>query len=197
MFQDISNTRLRSNSQLRYSVASNIGYFKNTFPPKPNKSPTETQFNDSKDTLAGPLNLSKSKDKKNPSKFVPKHARTRTAAEDDPMDHLSFKFKQQQSQTNTPKTSTPRTNTPSMEKLTVSINVQSNHNNHTPTTVSNFQKFLAKKLNSTLSPKSQFRTPHLADFDIGPCKGEGRFGKVYPALHKRTGFLLAIKKIKK
>jgi aurora kinase, other len=37
----------------------------------------------------------------------------------------------------------------------------------------------------------------LADFEIGPCKGEGRFGKVYPARHKKSGFLLAIKKIKK
>jgi len=37
----------------------------------------------------------------------------------------------------------------------------------------------------------------IEDFQLGPCKGEGRFGKVYPAIHKKTGWLLAIKQIKK
>ena len=37
----------------------------------------------------------------------------------------------------------------------------------------------------------------LADFQLGECKGEGRFGKVYLAIHKKTGFLCAIKQIKK
>lgn len=32
---------------------------------------------------------------------------------------------------------------------------------------------------------------------LGECKGEGRFGKVYLAIHKKTGFLFALKKIKK
>jgi serine/threonine protein kinase len=37
----------------------------------------------------------------------------------------------------------------------------------------------------------------IDDFTLGACKGEGRFGKVYPAVHKKTGFLLAIKKVAK
>ena len=37
----------------------------------------------------------------------------------------------------------------------------------------------------------------MSDFHIGSCKGEGRFGKVYMAVHKKTGFLCALKKIKK
>jgi aurora kinase len=41
------------------------------------------------------------------------------------------------------------------------------------------------------------REPRLADFTIGECKGEGRFGKVYMAVHKQTGFLCALKKVKK
>lgn len=32
---------------------------------------------------------------------------------------------------------------------------------------------------------------------IGEIKGEGRFGKVYVAIHKKTGFLCGLKKIKK
>jgi hypothetical protein len=68
------------------------------------------------------------------------------------MDHPNFQFKLQQSQTNTPKTSTPRTNTPSMEKL--AINIKTNVSNHHSNTVSSFQKFLAKRLSATLSPKS-------------------------------------------
>lgn len=131
---------------------------------------------------------------------MPKHTRTRTATDDDPMDHPNFNFKQLQSHANTPKTSTPPTNNTSAEKSNPTIHLQTNYpqnqQDRTPKTVSNFQKFLANKLHSTLS-KSQFRTPRLCDFEIGPCKGEGRFGKVYPALHKRTGFLVAIKKIRK
>ena len=37
----------------------------------------------------------------------------------------------------------------------------------------------------------------IEDFQLGSCKGEGRFGKVFPALHKKSGFLVAIKQIKK
>lgn len=32
---------------------------------------------------------------------------------------------------------------------------------------------------------------------LGECKGEGRFGKVYLAVHKKSGFVCALKKIKK
>jgi hypothetical protein len=37
----------------------------------------------------------------------------------------------------------------------------------------------------------------LDDFHIGSVKGEGRFGKFYPAIHKKTGILVGIKEIKK
>lgn len=37
----------------------------------------------------------------------------------------------------------------------------------------------------------------LNDFHLGSVKGEGRFGKFYPAVHKKTGFLVGIKEIKK
>lgn len=37
----------------------------------------------------------------------------------------------------------------------------------------------------------------IEDFQLGACKGEGRFGKVFPAIHKKSGFLLAIKKVAK
>jgi len=37
----------------------------------------------------------------------------------------------------------------------------------------------------------------IEDFHLGPCKGEGRFGKVFPAIHKKTGWMVAIKQIKK
>lgn len=39
--------------------------------------------------------------------------------------------------------------------------------------------------------------PCLDDFHVGDCKGEGRFGKVHLAVHKKTGFVCALKKIKK
>ena len=48
-----------------------------------------------------------------------------------------------------------------------------------------------------VSRKSLGAEPKLSDFHIGSCKGEGRFGKVYMAVHKKTGFLCALKKIKK
>lgn len=35
------------------------------------------------------------------------------------------------------------------------------------------------------------------DFDIGKCLGHGRFGKVYHAIHKDTGVVVALKKITK
>jgi hypothetical protein len=37
----------------------------------------------------------------------------------------------------------------------------------------------------------------IEDFQLGPCKGEGRFGKVFPAIHKKTGWMVAVKQIKK
>lgn len=41
------------------------------------------------------------------------------------------------------------------------------------------------------------RAPKLSDFVLSKCKGEGKFGKFYPAFHKATGFLFGIKVIKK
>lgn len=41
------------------------------------------------------------------------------------------------------------------------------------------------------------RTPRLTDFVLSPCKGEGRFGKVYMAVHRDTGFVCGLKKVRK
>ena len=41
------------------------------------------------------------------------------------------------------------------------------------------------------------RQPKLEDFELGESKGQGRFGKVYAAIHKKTGLVVALKKIKK
>jgi serine/threonine protein kinase len=59
-----------------------------------------------------------------------------------------------------------------------------------------FQRTAIKRLSST-TPSRERSTFGLDDFQLAPCKGEGRFGKVYPARHKITGFLLAIKQVKK
>lgn len=37
----------------------------------------------------------------------------------------------------------------------------------------------------------------IDDFKIGRKLGEGKFGCVYQAIHKKTGFLFALKKMKK
>lgn len=50
---------------------------------------------------------------------------------------------------------------------------------------------------SMIARTQSTKDPDLNDFIIGECKGEGRFGKVYMAVHKKTGFLCALKKIKK
>jgi len=33
----------------------------------------------------------------------------------------------------------------------------------------------------------------LSEFIIGPCKGKGRYGKVYLAIERQTGFIYALK----
>ena len=37
----------------------------------------------------------------------------------------------------------------------------------------------------------------IKDFKFGKCLGHGRFGKVFQAIEKKTGFLVALKKISK
>lgn len=37
----------------------------------------------------------------------------------------------------------------------------------------------------------------INDFQLGACKGEGAFGQVFPAIHKATKMLVAIKKVPK
>ena len=63
--------------------------------------------------------------------------------------------------------------------------------NQTDPTGSYFQLALSKK------PSSKTPELKIEDFQLGACKGEGRFGKVYPAFHKKSGYLLAIKKVAK
>lgn len=55
-------------------------------------------------------------------------------------------------------------------------------------------KKLSVRPKEPLSPASELK---IDDFELGSCKGEGRFGKVYPARHKKSGMLVAIKQIKK
>lgn len=45
--------------------------------------------------------------------------------------------------------------------------------------------------------RDSFKEPKLDDFVLGQCKGQGRFGKVYLAVHKKTGMIFALKKIRK
>lgn len=54
-----------------------------------------------------------------------------------------------------------------------------------------------KTSNFSSKAKESFSELKIEDFQLGSCKGEGRFGKVFPALHKKSGFLVAIKQIKK
>ena len=50
-----------------------------------------------------------------------------------------------------------------------------------------------------MKPKSRSSRGKLSihDFELGKCKGEGAFGQVFPALHKETKMLVAIKKVPK
>ena len=86
----------------------------------------------------------------------------------------------------------------------LSKNAQMNMNMISTDTTGNYYQQVNHKRISSLSaytPRKQKEREReeikLEDFDLGSCKGEGRFGKVYPARHKKSGFLLAIKQIKK
>lgn len=37
----------------------------------------------------------------------------------------------------------------------------------------------------------------LSDFMVGPCKGSGRFGKVFLAFHRKSGWMVALKRVEK
>ena len=47
---------------------------------------------------------------------------------------------------------------------------------------------------SFLKGRTQLR---LSDFRVGPCKGSGRFGKVFVAFHRKTGWMVALKQVEK
>jgi len=51
-----------------------------------------------------------------------------------------------------------------------------------------------KPSSQSLSSKSKVS---IHDFELGKCMGEGAFGQVYPAVHKATRMLVAIKKVPK
>ena len=44
-----------------------------------------------------------------------------------------------------------------------------------------------------MQPKRKMR---MDDFEVGACRGEGRFGKVFMARHKPTGWLVALKRVR-
>jgi hypothetical protein len=59
------------------------------------------------------------------------------------------------------------------------------------------RKLSATQLNrkpSFLKGRAQLR---LSDFMVGPCKGSGRFGKVFVAFHRKTGWMVALKQVEK
>lgn len=41
--------------------------------------------------------------------------------------------------------------------------------------------------------KNRQKRMKLSDFLIGSVKGKGRFGKVYQAIHRKTGWMVALK----
>lgn len=61
------------------------------------------------------------------------------------------------------------------------------------------KKLLERKLSSaSIKPPSKPQVvSKIHEFQLSECKGEGRFGKVYRAHHRQTGFLCAVKVIKK
>jgi hypothetical protein len=44
-----------------------------------------------------------------------------------------------------------------------------------------------------MSSSINFQKLSLDDFKLGKVKGLGRFGRFFPAIHKRTGMLVGIK----
>lgn len=57
------------------------------------------------------------------------------------------------------------------------------------TTQKQVSTFAQKRRPSGFEPKLICKN----DFEIGKCKGDGKFGKVYPCMHKTTKTLYALK----
>lgn len=51
---------------------------------------------------------------------------------------------------------------------------------------------IEEKMNGEFGPNG-FTNLTKSDFQIGKCKGEGKFGKIYPVKHLKTGSLYALK----
>lgn len=56
---------------------------------------------------------------------------------------------------------------------------------------------LSKSASSKKLPGFGLERLSLDDFELGKCLGSGAFGEVFPAKHKKTGWLFAMKKVKK
>ena len=56
---------------------------------------------------------------------------------------------------------------------------------------------LSKSSSSKKLPSFGSERLSLNDFELGKCLGSGAFGEVFPAKHKITGWLFAMKKVKK
>ncbi len=91
---------------------------------------------------------------------------------------------------------TPRA---SQDKLTMSVNIRKLASMNQTDPLGSYYQTPRESANLRLSARIKEPTLSLSieDFQLGSCKGEGRFGKVYPAIHKKTGCLVAIKQIKK
>jgi hypothetical protein len=95
--------------------------------------------------------------------------------------------------------------------LTINAPPKTNHHSNTPSLVfkgagTGSCRLKTHSMNATSPSCTYFllRRPSkptpklkLTDFQVGVCKGSGRFGKVFQAIHLQTGLLVAIKQISK
>lgn len=121
------------------------------------------------------------------------HSRQNSIYESSPtpvIEALSFKNKA----TNPSGKVTPRE---SKDFLTSSINLRKQKSMNMTDPAGNYFQMSRELSSLRLSTRRESASLKIEDFELGSCKGEGRFGKVFPAIHKKTGCLVAIKQIKK
>lgn len=74
----------------------------------------------------------------------------------------------------------------------ISSTLQSTHSRQSDSDYQS-QQFKRSSVRDNPLPKPIYRS----DFEIGKCKGDGKFGRVYPCRHRETGTLYALKEIPK
>jgi hypothetical protein len=121
------------------------------------------------------------------SKFASKHHSRNTSKTEELLQIEPILVTERSANSRTPN-KTPRV---SQDKILRSTLNKDRSMNLTDPTNSYSQLTLSRKVGSKSAELK------IEDFQLGACKGEGRFGKVYPAIHKKSGFLLGIKKVAK